>query len=170
MSRLLFTSDLHLGHNNITKYRGAFTSAEEHHEVLFDKLASNVQKRDTLYLLGDIAFSLYWLEKVSNINCSHKLLICGNHDLEHGITMRHLVAYYDDVKSLYSKRNNWISHCPIHPQEMRGRVLNIHGHTHHSMVLDEGSPDNTYFNACVEQTDYKPITYEEIKAKVSGRV
>jgi len=166
MSRLLFTSDLHLGHNNICKYRTQFSSPEEHNEIIFDNLATNVEKRDTLYLLGDIAFSLSWLERISSINCKHKLLVCGNHDLEHGITMRHLVAYYDDVKTLFSKRNNWISHCPIHEQELRGRVLNIHGHLHGSTVKgSEGEEDPRYFNVCVEHTGYKPISYTEIKER-----
>lgn len=127
MSRLLTTSDLHLGHKNICKYRTKFTSAEEHHNFIFENLALTVGKRDTLYILGDCAFDKYWLEKVKNIKCQHKKLICGNHDTEHH-TMRELCEAFDSVEALMSKRNVWFSHCPIHPQEMRGRLFNIHGH------------------------------------------
>lgn len=169
MSRLLVTSDLHLGHNNICKYRTNFSSAEEHHETLFENLATELRKQDTLYLLGDIAFTKEWLERISNIKCAHKILICGNHDLERGIHMRDLVETYDAVYSMWSKRNYWFSHCPIHPQEMRSRKGNIHGHLHGNMVwkdwekqLDTDEVDPLYFNACVEHTDWKPITFQEL--------
>lgn len=169
MSKLWLTSDLHLGHKNIAKYRTEFSTAEEHHETMFENLATAVGKRDTLYLLGDVAFDLEWLERVKNINCRHKTLIVGNHDLEFGIHMRHLVDAYDQIYSLWSKRNYWFSHCPIHPQEMRTRKANIHGHLHGNMVWAEQGEgnddwselDNKYINVCVEHTDWKPILFRD---------
>lgn len=170
MSRLLITSDLHLGHKNICKYRTQFSSAEEHHNFIFENLATNVGKRDTLYILGDCAFDKYWLEKIKNIKCQHKKLICGNHDSEHH-TMKELCDAFDSVEALMSKRNVWFSHCPLHPQELRGRVLNINGHLHNKIVekpvFEYGNcvgmaPDLRYFNACVEHTNYKPISFAEI--------
>lgn len=174
MSRLLFTSDLHLGHRNICKYRTQFSSPEEHDNTLYENLATSVHKRDTLYLLGDIAFTFEWLEKIKQINCRHKLLVCGNHDTERGIKMKHLVDVYDDVVALTSKRNYWISHCPIHPQEMRGRLGNITGHLHSKKVMvdylvpDPYVEDWNYLNACVEHTDYKPITFEQLIEEQQG--
>ena len=171
MSRLMITSDLHLGHSNIHKYRDQFSTAEEHHNTMFENLAVNINKRDTLYLLGDIAFDHYWLDKIKSIKCRHKLLICGNHDTERGIRMEHLVDAYDDVKSLTSKRNYWFSHAPIHADEMRGRLGNICGHIHdrkvQRMVMEYGNcvgstDDERYLNACVEHTDYKPISFEDL--------
>ena len=170
MSKLLITSDIHLGHKNICKYRTQFSSAEDHHNFMFENLATNVGKRDTLYILGDCAFDKYWLERVKGIRCQHKKLICGNHDTEHH-TMKELCDVFDSVEALMSKRNVWFSHCPIHPQEMRGRLLNIHGHLHNQIVtrpvIEYGNivatePDTRYFNACVEHTNYKPINFAEI--------
>lgn len=174
MSRLLLTSDLHLGHRNICKYRTQFSSAEEHHNTIFENVASNVGKRDTLYLLGDIAFDRYWLEKIKSIKCKYKLLVIGNHDTERGIMMKDLVEVYDDVKSLFTHKNIWISHCPIHPQELRGRFGNIHGHLHNqvvkSQVMDRWyrwvQEDSRYVNTCVEHTDYKPIPFTDIQEKL----
>ena len=174
MSRLLFTSDLHLGHKNICKYRTQFSSPEEHDNTLYENLSTNVRKGDTLYLLGDIAFTFEWLEKIKQINCRHKLLVCGNHDTERGIKMKHLVDVYDDVVALTSKRNYWISHCPIHPQEMRGKLGCVHGHLHSKKVkmkdpMGYDTPisgslvsDHRYLNVCVEHTNYKPITFEQL--------
>lgn len=158
MSRLMITSDLHLGHRNICKYRKIFTSPEEHDEVVFDNLATSINKHDTLYLLGDIAFSKEWLNKIKSIKCRYKLLICGNHDTERGITMKDLVDTYDNVMALLSKRNYWFSHCPIHPQEIRGKLGVVHGHLHNQLV--EG--DDRYYNACLEHTNYKPISFEDL--------
>lgn len=127
MSRLLITSDLHLGHKNICKYRSQFSSEEEHSNTLYENLISNVKKADTIYFLGDIAFDKFWLNKIKEITCKHKKLICGNHDRDFH-TMKELCDAFDSVDCLLSKRNVWFSHCPIHPQEMRKKVLNIHGH------------------------------------------
>ena len=173
MSRLMLTSDLHLGHKAIHKYRPSFSSAEEHHEIMFDNLASNINKRDSLVLLGDICFSKEWLARIKEIKCLKKTIVVGNHDLEFGITMRDLVDTYDSVQCLWSKRNYWFSHAPIHPQEMRTRKGNIHGHLHGNMVwknwihpVDDFRPgldqiDQRYINVCVEHTDWKPITFQE---------
>ena len=160
MTRLLVTSDLHLGHKNICKYREQFNSSEEHDEVLWDNLASSVNKHDTVFFLGDIAFTPYWLDKIKHLKVAHKRLIVGNHDTERGITMRHLCDSYDSVVSFMTHKNYWLSHCPIHPQEMRGRNGNIHGHLHGKVV-----DDPLYFNACVEHTEYKPILWGDLTGR-----
>lgn len=157
MSRLMLMSDLHLGHKNICKYRPNFSSEEEHSNTIYENLATNIGKRDTLWLLGDVAFTFEWLEKIKQIKCKRKVLIVGNHDLERGITMKHLVDVYDDVFAVLSHRNYWFQHTPMHPQEMRSRLGNIHGHLHGSII-----DDPRYFNVCVEHTNWKPISFAEV--------
>lgn len=162
----MITSDLHLGHKNIHKFRGDFTCAEDHHEFMFEKLAMNVQKRDSLFLLGDIAFDKYWLNRLKEIKCVKKTLILGNHDTENGISFSDFIGVYDDVHSLFAKRNIWFSHCPIHSNEFRGKTYNIHGHLHHKIVETfDGVTmirDIRYINTCVEHTDYKPVSFAEL--------
>lgn len=156
MARLLLMSDLHLGHNNICKYRTEFSDAEEHHNTIFENLATELRSRDTLYLLGDVAFTREWLSRIGSLRCKFKMLVVGNHDTERGITMSDLCHTYDKVVSLITHRKYWLSHAPIHPQEIRGRAGNIHGHTHNHCL------EGPYINACVEHTGYKPITFEEL--------
>ena len=159
----MITSDLHLGHKRIHHFREGFQSADCHHEFVFENLAMNIQKRDSLILLGDIAFDKYWLEQIKSIKCAKKTLICGNHDTENGIKMRDLVDVYDEIHSLYAKRNVWFSHCPIHPHQFRGKILNIHGHLHDKLVRTElFDKDTRYRNACVEHTNFKPISFADI--------
>jgi len=171
MSKVYLTSDLHLGHKNIHKFRPDFKTAEEHHEIIFDNLASSINKRDSLILLGDVCFTRDWLERIKTIKCLSKTLIVGNHDLERGLTMRDMVETYDRVFALWEKKHFWLSHAPIHPQEIRGRKANIHGHLHGNMVwkrteqtheaggMDE--IDTRYINVCIEHTDWKPIPFSE---------
>jgi calcineurin-like phosphoesterase family protein len=162
----MITSDLHLGHKNICKYRTGFKDAQQHHEILFENLARSITKRDTVYFLGDICFDAFWLEQISTIKCQHKKLIVGNHCTEHN-PMSELVKVFDSVDSLLSKRNFWFTHCPIHPQEIRNRQGVIHGHLHGNIVLDaQLQPDKRFFNACVEHTEYKPISFEEIMKRM----
>lgn len=163
MSKLLLTSDLHLGHKNIIKFREGFDSLEHHNETLFENLASSVNKRDSIIFLGDIAFDKAWLERIASIKCTKKMLILGNHDLEHGIKMEDLLATYDRIESLYSKRNKYFTHCPIHPSQFRGKTHNIHGHLHGKLILDD-----RYINVCVEHTNWKPIEFAIAIGETNG--
>lgn len=174
MSRLMITSDLHLGHKNIHKFRGEFSTAEEHHEVIFDNFASSIKKSDSVILLGDIAFDNYWLNRLSEVKCRKKTLILGNHDTER-LSIFDIVnsGVYDAIHSIYAKRKCLLSHYPIHGHEFRRSDLNIHGHLHDKKVeslniaLQVMRPDVRYFNACVEHTDYKPISFAEILERVN---
>lgn len=173
MSRLMITSDLHLGHKNICKYRTQFNSAEEHDEVVFDNLASNINKRDSLFILGDVAFTDEWLIDLTKIKCRKKTLVLGNHDSEY-LSRVLMINVFDSIHSLFSKRNCLFSHAPVHPSCLRGKILNIHGHEHDRKIMLPYIDDETvqefigprvdkrYFNACVEHTDYKPISFAEI--------
>ncbi len=164
MSRLLITSDLHLGHKNIHKFRKdlGYSNHDEHDRWLYDRIASSINKPDTVYFLGDVAFNKEWLHAIGNIKCRHKKLILGNHDRDHH-TIEELVEVFDSVDSLLSKRNCWFTHCPIHPDEIRRRHFNIHGHTHGHCI-----DDKRYLNVCVEHTDYKPISFEQLMEKANG--
>ena len=57
MSKVYFAGDLHLSHKNICNFRKGYSSVEEHDAIIMDNILSTVNKRDKLYLMGDIAFS-----------------------------------------------------------------------------------------------------------------
>lgn len=164
MSKKWVISDLHLGHNNILKYSGSLrggTTSEEHDEWLIDQINSVVKKGDLLYVLGDVAISEEALKKVSRIR-GQKILIRGNHDIY--ATQRYL-EYFQQVYGLHSfKGTFWMSHAPVHPQELRDR-LNIHGHVHQNSVMDGPAPDPRYINACVEMTFGVPQSLDELFEK-----
>lgn len=151
-----FTSDWHLGHKSILKYREQFKTTEEHDEAIFTELAK-LNKRDILYILGDFLFDCEnfekYLERISLYPCRIKLVL-GNHDS--------LKLYSQTVAKnielqlpLFSHKNCWISHCPIHEQELRGREFNIHGHLHHAELND-----SRYFDVGLDKNDFKFIDFE----------
>lgn len=53
---MLFTSDLHLGHNNILPSRQQFQDINEHDDTLIFKWNNKVKKNDDVYILGDLSF------------------------------------------------------------------------------------------------------------------
>lgn len=154
-------SDLHLGHSNIHRFRSQFKTAEDHHELVFNNLQELQGKRSMLFLLGDVAFTDEWVDKITDLRFGRKVLLLGNHDTDRKININKLFGWFDEVHSLLSYKGTWLSHCPIHPIEIRKKHMNIHGHTHPYLMLDNSREvDNKYRNVCMEYTNYKPIDFE----------
>lgn len=166
MSRVLIISDTHFAHRNVHKFRKEFDTADEHDDFVFNSIMQTVRKRDTLWMLGDIAFDLDgWLrvqeisKAVENLN-----IVIGNHDTDNAMRNQQFKAmveggYFHKVGSMFKLNKYWLTHSPIHPDELRGRG-NIHGHTHNHIIHDE-----RYINVCCERVDYKPVNLQDI---VSG--
>jgi calcineurin-like phosphoesterase family protein len=87
--------------------------------------------------------------------CHKKILYLGNHDY---CDIEEYHKYFDEIHGIRSYKSFWLSHCPIHPQEMRNRKGNIHGHLHGSILNDP-----RYFDVCPEKHDFKLVDYEDIK-------
>lgn len=152
MSKIYVTSDLHLGHKNINKFRKLGENSEEHDKIIMDNWNAIVKKRDVVYVLGDVAFSTLAIAKFSKLNGT-KILVRGNHDKldEHWYR-----ESFKSIQGLYKKHGAWFSHAPIHPDELWS-IPNIHGHVHSATIND-----NRYFNACLENTDFKPVLLDDI--------
>ena len=167
MATAWFVGDIHRGHKNIHKHR-EFPSQEEHDALIKENYHKVVTKRDAVYFMGDTAFTHEALEEIKSWTAESKVLIVGNHDLERGITMQDLVNTYDKVYSFVKYKEFWLSHAPIHPDELRGRV-NVHGHVHGKTLND-----CRYFNTSLENINYTPINVETMRArileKLEGRV
>jgi len=159
MSTVYFTSDLHLGHKNIYKFRPEFVSEDQHYNYLKDVWHSCINKHDKVFILGDCAFTIDRLNQFDKW-VGHKVLVMGNHCYPaKGISLDDLNRVFKgDVYSLYKHKEFWLSHAPIHPDELRGKC-NIHGHTHCHRIKDE-----KYINVCPENTlDFAPVSIDEIR-------
>ena len=171
MSVVRFISDYHFGHEICaTKFRG-FSSVDEMNEHIIKEHNKIVHKKDLTYILGDITMenSKYYhlLDRMNG----RKKVILGNHDMLKDVP--ELLKYVDGVAAMVKYKGIFLTHCPIHPQELEYRVSrNIHGHLHEFNVtknIVEGTrdtngkiKDSRYINVSCEQVNYQPKTLKEL--------
>ena len=157
---VFFTSDLHLGHKLVSEKRG-FKTINDHDEAVLSSLTKVANKRTVIWVLGDIGTK----DGVSRLKevAGRKNLVFGNHDdlkIDYS-------DVFDKVFGIVKYKNMWLSHCPIHPQEMYRCVANVHGHIHknsNSELL--GFP---YINV---NWDYwnRPLTLDELKLIIKSNI
>lgn len=125
MSNIYFTSDLHLGHRTAAVLRG-FDSVAEHDAQVVYSLMQPLEKRDLLWVLGDIAWSPQHLAPLGAIPCPMKAVL-GNHDT---MDTQVYLKRFEWVGGAVRYKNLWLTHIPIHPQEIYRCAANVHGHIH----------------------------------------
>lgn len=157
MSTPRFIADTHMGHKNIWKYRPVFESTL-HNDLYFQKVLSAVcTKRDTMFFLGDILFDEKYLPFIKELPGT-KILVLGNHCSEY-ISTSKLCSVFDEVHGMIRYKEFWLSHAPIHADELRNRK-NIHGHVHTASVNDLN-----YLNVSVDSSfmNFFPKTLHEVR-------
>ena len=176
-------SDTHFGHTNSwEKFKLAdgsplrpFTSTEEMDETMIERWNAKVKPTDTVYHLGDVVINKKYLHLVSRLN-GRKILVRGNHDIfgdddyyNVGFEQIHGVRVFVDKFIL--------SHIPLHPDCVTERFrVNVHGHLHANQVklsaidMDTNATkkyiDPRYLCVCVEQTDFTPLHFDEVEARI----
>ena len=156
-------SDLHLGHDNIIAYENRpFINIFEMESAIKKNWASCVTKVDKVFILGDVAIhkSKQQVKEYIEGLPGYKTLIMGNHDLCHSVSWWHDVGF--DAVSPYPIILDdfyMLSHKPLYLNSSMPYV-NIHGHIHSKKI--EGAK---YVNVSVEQIEYKPVSFDEIKGK-----
>ena len=118
-------SDLHLGHRFAATSRG-FITTEDHDRHIIRKLSIQCGKRDLLWVLGDVAWNEESLSMLSELKCDMKM-VRGNHD---NLKTDAYLKYFNTVEGFLRYKKIWLSHCPIHPQEIYRCRGNVHGHIH----------------------------------------
>ena len=173
---ILFISDTHFGHRAICKYRTQFKTPQEHDEFIIEKWNKRVRKASSIiWVLGDMCIQNKYYDFPTLISRlrGNIHLITGNHC--------YLPAYnHNKIKvmnGIFKKYDYWLSHAPIHPEELRSKK-NIHGHVHYKSIkdykmIDDGNSgfmmaeqlDDRYINVCCEKINYTPISLEEIRER-----
>ena len=78
-----YTSDLHLGHENILKQRTMFSTVEEMNTFLIEKWNKKIKKNDEVYIVGDFSYrSKTPVQEYLQMLNGSKHLIIGNHDAD----------------------------------------------------------------------------------------
>ena len=173
---VLFTSDLHLGHEKILETR-PFSNIEEHDKYLLSQWNLKVEPRDDIYILGDLSFrSVHGIEFYLNQMKGRKHLIIGNHDSQWIKHVDDLGKYFQSIESLatikYEKKKLVLCHFPMLEWSgsryvESGTSYLIHGHIHDSKetgsyeYIKEHLPHA--LNAGVDINGFCPVTFEELK-------
>lgn len=137
---------------------------KEHDEFVFDSVMSVANKRNKLFMLGDCFFEQdgYFYVKRMLRDFQSVEWILGNHDTDRqGLWWN--VKYLADVIPIHSVKKYkefWLTHVPIHPDELRGKY-NIHAHCHDYTIADK-----RYIGVSLEQINYKPVSLDKIRSRL----
>ena len=153
---VFFSSDWHLGHKLAADKRG-FQHVPEHDWTIISNMET-LSKRDKLFLLGDIAYSMESMELLSRLRCDIDIVL-GNHDR---FKSEVYLKWARRVEGMLKYKKFWVTHCPIHPQEMYRVRANIHGHIHRGAATPD--LDWPYFNVNVDFHNYEPVPFDTIDA------
>lgn len=119
---------LHLGHENMSKYRG-YSSADEYFKKLKEKWNSVVlSKKDIVFILGDISMENSKHYGLLNELNGRKKVILGNHDRPQDVI--ELLKYVESVCGMYEYKGYVLTHAPLHPSQLYRYKKNIHAHIH----------------------------------------
>lgn len=178
-----FTGDTHYGHTNIIKPDYAdrpYKHVDEMDEALIANHNAVVGKNDVVYHVGDVSFHR---DPVRTANILRRLngelnIVWGNHDK----TMR---KRYPDLVGMFKKTGDLYEIKVPDPDAYHGeqrivlchyamRVWNkshygawqVYGHSHGSLKDD---PNALSMDVGVDANDYRPISYEEVKAHMARK-
>ena len=181
-------SDTHFGHTNSwEKFKLAdgsplrpFSSNEEMDETMIERWNAKVKPGDTVYHLGDVVINKKSLHLVSRLN-GRKILIRGNHDIFKDEEYREVG--FEQLLGVRVFVDQFIlSHIPLHPDCVTDRFkVNVHGHLHANEIMQTVDPsgwsykertprpDPRYLCVSVEHTNYEPLHFDEVEARIKKR-
>ena len=171
---IYFTSDLHLGDENIIEYcKRPFSSVEEMDEELIYNWNKRVKPEDTVYIVGGLIGNkqktMEYLEALAGI----KFLIPSDEDMEwlkqpgarehfalvvryykaellgYPMTLCHYPMLEFDSRNIEDKKPGYMIH---------GHVPNQYRELYHALYRR-----GNILNAAVDTNDYVPVTFEELK-------
>lgn len=161
-------ADTHFSHRNVTQFLREdgsklrpWDDVDEMDEVMVQNWNSVVKPNDRVYHLGDVVINRKALPILDRLN-GRKILVRGNHDI---FKLQDYAKYFDDIRGTHKLDTYVLSHIPIHECSIaRWSSGNIHGHLHqYNVRKSDGSLDERYICVSVEQINYTPISFEEIK-------
>jgi calcineurin-like phosphoesterase family protein len=144
-------------------------------EEMVKRWNETVKPNDKVYHLGDVVINRKSLAIMHRLN-GDKVLIKGNHDI---FKMNEYTPHFRDIRAYHVMDGMILSHIPIHEASLGRFGTNIHGHLHSNRVMKANGFDKKtgtitygdqidprYWCACVEQTDFRPILFEEAQKRI----
>lgn len=167
MGNRFVIADTHFGHKKIVQFTNnngkpirPWPSVEEHDEALIENWNRVVNKKDTVYHLGDFSIPKSGLEAAKRLN-GNITLIKGNHD---PYRMREYVGAFFDIQGTLEKDNIILTHIPIHPDCIERWAGNIHGHLHTGSI-----DDPRYLCVSCEQINFTPLSWDQAVSRLQSQ-
>jgi calcineurin-like phosphoesterase family protein len=139
-------------------------------EAMVKAWNETVKPTDKVYHLGDVVINRRHLPTLARLN-GDKVLIRGNHDIFRDDEYR---EYFRELRAYHVMNGMILSHIPLHEASLGRFGVNIHGHLHANRVMKARGVDTRtgetlysdeidprYWCACVEQTNFAPILFED---------
>lgn len=151
--RTWFISDPHFGHKSIIGHaRPRFIDLDSMHLEMIQKWNSRVSVNDTVFVLGDFAWTPQAALEIRPRLHGHIRLVLGNHD---SIGSFHELGIFQRLHYWYEFP--WCGltahHIPLHPKMMRCGKAQIHGHIHNT----DYKLGPRYMNVSAEVLNYYPV-------------
>lgn len=151
--RVFVISDTHFGHRKIIDpaLEGRvriFDSIEDHDNELIERWNAKVNKRDTVWHLGDVLFGQHSFGILGRLDGVKKLVL-GNHDR---YPIARYAEHFSKIVGSASLHGCIMTHIPIHPDNLARFGANVHGHLHSRKLSDP-----RYVNVCCEHTNLAPV-------------
>ena len=176
MPSVFLVSDTHFGHLGVCKFTRddgvtrlrPWDDPEEMDEEMVKRWNETVKPTDKVYHLGDVVINRKALNIMYRLN-GDKVLIRGNHDIFRDEEYR---QHFRELRAYHVMNGMILSHIPIHSESLGRFGVNIHGHLHANRVQVRGfngkpmGIDNRYHCVCVEQTDFRPILFEDVIKRI----
>lgn len=171
---IYYTSDLHLGNNNIIEHENRpWKTVEEMNQGLIDNWNSQVKPEDEIYVLGDFCFkgaqrAIEYLNQLKG----HIHLIRGNHDhFMSQLTFRAWSDFGEGHTSVSNERHYAhikdgeheviLCHYPIlYWENMERGFIHLYGHVHTYRDCSKMAPNS--YNVGVDVNNYAPVTLDEL--------
>lgn len=171
MSKIWFTSDLHLGHKNILKLSNRpFGEIEHHDDTIINNYNNMVSNDDFCYILGDISFNQSYenYKRIFSRLNGKKNIIIGNHDNKQNLIRCQkdgLICSVKDTQILQiGKDRVFLAHFPH--REWNGfyhGVYHVYGHCHCNIDDYKQSTD-----VGVDCWEYAPVSWDELKEYIDN--
>lgn len=177
-----FTGCTHFDHENIIKLAGRpFENVETMNQTLIHNWNSRVQRDDTVYHLGDVAWDNYeyFIQRLfGNI-----IILPGNHDHSRSLKRyeKHGARLAEPIIDITIEEQKFVlCHYPIEDWNKRYKgSIHLHCHTHSTRLRNTSLPTTSSFSKnlpdnypadlrcnrmCVgvDSTAFSPISFEEI--------
>ena len=174
MPSVFLVSDTHFGHAGVCKFLREdgtklrpWDDPNEMDEHMVKVWNETVKPTDKVYHLGDVVINRKALSLLHRLN-GDEVLIRGNHDIFRDEEYR---VHFRELRAYHVMNGMILSHIPIHTESLGRFGVNIHGHLHSNRVMINNGyggkkVDPRYHCVCVEQTDFRPILFEDVMKRI----